>query len=357
MKSDGTMTVGLLADDLTSAADGAGPFVMRGLGAWVGRGRLPRQTSAVIAVDSGSRSAPEVEAAERVARLTAELASRDILYKTVDSTLRGHVRAELDAAFRASGRKRLVFAPAFPAAGRTTVGGVQLVDGIPVAETAYGRDPVHPARHSVLADLVPPAIGTVTLLDATTQDELDAQVAALPEPEATLWVGSPGMAAALARRLAPAATGAPAAATGDGHGDILVVIGSANPRSHRQADQVEGVSGVTLLRSPAKREDDPAPLLRRIAGAAVDRLRAGAFEAVIATGGDTMEAILDLLQIREFEILHELEPGFPLGRAWLDDGRALRLAMKAGGFGGDDTLLRAVTRLRHAALLPEVVLP
>lgn len=351
MSSDGNTTIGVLADDLTSAADGAGPFVMRGHGAWVGRGRLPRQESDVIAVDSGSRSAPEAEVAERVSRLTAQLASRDILYKTVDSTLRGHVRAELDAAFRASGRRQLVFAPAFPAAGRTTVGGVQCVDGIPVSETAYGRDPVHPARHSVVADLVPPSIGSVVLLDATTQDELDAQVAALPEPEATLWVGSPGMAAALARRLAPTATGAPAAAVGGGPGDILIVIGSANPRSHGQADRVEGVSGVTLLRSPAKREDDPAPLLREIARAAADRLRAEAFDALIATGGDTMEAILDLLDVREFEILHELEPGFPLGRARLDDGRALLLAMKAGGFGGDDTLLRAVTRLRHGAPL------
>lgn len=357
MRSDGNATVGVLADDLTSAADGAGPFVMRGHGAWIGRGRLPRQESDVIAVDSGSRSVPEAEVAERVARLTAQLASRDIVYKTVDSTLRGHVRAELDAAFRASGRKRLVFAPAFPAAGRTTVGGVQLVGGIPVSETAYGRDPVHPARHSVLADLVPPSIGNVVMLDATTQDELDAQVAALPEPEATLWVGSPGMAAALARRLAPAATGAPAAAAGGGPGDILIVIGSANPRSHRQADQVKGASGVTLLRSPAKREDDPAPLLRGIAKDAADRLRAGAFDALIATGGDTMEAILDLLDVQEFEILHELEPGFPLGRAWRDDGRALLLAMKAGGFGRDDTLLRAVTQLRHAAPLSEVVLP
>lgn len=350
-------TVGVLADDLTSAADGAAPFVMRGHGAWVGRGRLPRQTSDVIAVDSGSRSVPEVEVAERVARLTAQLASRDILYKTVDSTLRGHVRVELDAAFRASGRRRLVFAPAFPAAGRTTVGGVQLVGGIPVSETAYGRDPVHPARHSLLADLVPPSIANVVMLDATTQDELDAQVAAFPEPEAMLWVGSPGMAAALARRLAPMLTGAPVAAASSGHGGILVVIGSANPRSHRQADRVEGASGVTLLRSPAKREDDPAPLLRRIARDAADRLRAGAFDALIATGGDTMEAILDLLEVREFEILHELEPGFPLGGAWLDDGRTLLLAMKAGGFGDDDTLLRAVARLRHAAPLSEVVLP
>ena len=73
------------------------------------------------------------------------------------------------------------------------------------------------------------------------------------------------------------------------------------------------------------------------------------FGALIATGGDTMEAILDLLNVREFEILQELDPGFPLGHARLGDGRSLLLAMKAGGFGSDDALERAVARIRGAA--------
>jgi len=70
---------------------------------------------------------------------------------------------------------------------------------------------------------------------------------------------------------------------------------------------------------------------------------------LIATGGDTMEAVLDLLDVHAFEILQELDPGFPLGRARLADGRAFLLAMKAGGFGTDDALVRAVAKMRGAA--------
>ena len=73
--------------------------------------------------------------------MTGRLAGRGVLYKTVDSTLRGHIAEELEACFAASGRKALVFAPAFPQAGCTTVRGIQLVDGIPVSESAYGHDP------------------------------------------------------------------------------------------------------------------------------------------------------------------------------------------------------------------------
>lgn len=346
MRTNNPLDIAVLADDLTSAADGAAPFVARGLNASIGRGQLPRQAAAVVAVDSGSRSATASQASERVAQLTAQLSSRAVFYKTVDSTLRGHITQELDACFAASGRKSLVFAPAFPQAGRTTVKGIQYVDGIPVSESVYGNDPVHPARHSALADLIPDSIKNVTLLDAMTQEELDSQIAYVKDPESVLWVGSPGMAAALARRFVPAKT--PPPLMGSISKDVLVVIGSANPRSHRQADQLQGARGVTLLRGPGTRERDPAAVLRRIAEDAVRTFQNPRFGALIATGGDTMEAILDLLNVREFEILEELDPGFPIGHARLSDGRPLLLAMKAGGFGGDDALERAVARLRGA---------
>jgi uncharacterized protein YgbK (DUF1537 family) len=256
MRTNGPYTIGILADDLTSAADGAAPFVQRGLRALVGRRRLPLQQATILAVDSGSRSLLASQAAQRAAELAEQLASRDVLYKTVDSTLRGHVRAEIEAAFTASGRKMLVFAPAFPGAGRTTVGGVQLVDGIPVAETGYRRDPVHPARHSRLVELVPSSIGNVVILDATTQGELDA--------------GSPGMALALAERLASVQVGSDVTLVRGR--DILVIVGSANPRSHRQADRIGVEQGVALLRAPVERIDDPNSILRDIAQAAARRL-------------------------------------------------------------------------------------
>ena len=346
MRTESSHSIAIVADDLTSAADGAAPFVARGRAAAVGRGRPPRQAGAVVAVDCGSRSASCSAAAARVAAVTARLAGHDVLYKTVDSTLRGHVTAELEACFKASGRKTLVFAPAFPAAGRTTVGGIQRVDGVPVSDSVYGRDPVHPARQSALAELVPACVENVVLLDAATQEELDAQIAALPDPESILWVGSPGMASALARHLVPVAT--PATSIRAMEGDVLVVIGSANPRSHRQAERIDQTRGVTLLRVPGERQDDPTAVLHRLSAEASRVLLSGSFGALIATGGDTMEAIVDRLGVREFEILQELEPGFALGRSTLDTGRQLMLAMKAGGFGDDDALHRAIAKLRGA---------
>jgi D-threonate/D-erythronate kinase len=159
------------------------------------------------------------------------------------------------------------------------------------------------------------------------------------------------MALALAKRLAPVA--AVSDVTVASCRDILIAVGSANPRSHRRADRAVAEPGVTLLRAPVERMNDPGSVLREIAGDAVRRLADERFDVVIATGGETMEAILDGLGICAFEIPQELEPGFPLGRASLGDGRELLVAMKAGGFGDDDTMRRAIAQIRLGASVSE----
>src|SRR5687767_2869551 len=76
----------------------------------------------VISVNKASRAAAVEDAADRATTAARSLASADILYNTVDSTIRGHVGAEITAALAASGRAIAIVAPAFPAGGRTTEG-------------------------------------------------------------------------------------------------------------------------------------------------------------------------------------------------------------------------------------------
>lgn len=332
--------VGILADDLTSAADGAGPFVGRGLSALVGRACLPATAADVFAIDIRSRSVGQRAAIETTQKFTTSLKNAEILYKTVDSTLRGHVWAEIGAALKASGRKKLVFAPAFPEAGRTTRNGIQLVDGMPVDQSAYARDPVHPATTSVLADLVPSDARSAFLLDAETQDDLDTQIAAISNPHDVLWVGSPGMAQALAARISNERP--PVVPTTSRK--VLVVVGSANTVSHEQCDLVEKVSGITVLRAPVARTKDSSGTLHKLVQAAISALETGDYGSVIATGGDTMEAILDGLGIHCFTLSGEVEAGFPVGLS-NHGGRPLILGMKAGGFGTADTLANAAKHL------------
>src|SRR5438045_4152529 len=100
--------IGIVADDLTSATDGAAPFLAKGFAPMISLGHPGPVQAALVAVDTNSRALDVEQAARATAAAVAALRDRSILFKTIDSTLRGHVRNEIATAFAASGRKRLV---------------------------------------------------------------------------------------------------------------------------------------------------------------------------------------------------------------------------------------------------------
>ncbi|MCF7770734.1 four-carbon acid sugar kinase family protein [Achromobacter pulmonis] len=372
--------IGIVADDLTSAADGAAPF-LRGSGpVRVHRGLPDDLAHAVLSVDTGSRARTEAQAGRVAAQATRALAARGILYKTMDSTLRGHVRTELAAAMRASGRLLLVVAPAFADAGRVTREGIQYVHGVPVDASPYGADPVHPARSARLLDLIDPDIGPacvipedasamqlraaiaaarVLVLDAGSQRALDARVAQLwQQGSACLWAGSPGLARALAAQCVDAGAAQRACAVTRRAARVLVVAGSANPASQAQcealraagarlatrADEIAGEDTLACLRAQRSPQAEPAAVLAALVAQARRAMARHRFDGLVATGGDTLAALLDALAIDTFTLTCELAPGFPAGTA-VCAGRPLSIAMKAGGFGGPGALRDAAWRL------------
>jgi uncharacterized protein YgbK (DUF1537 family) len=102
---------------------------------------------------------------------------------------------------------------------------------------------------------------------------------------------------------------------------------------------------VVCLRAPLQRQDDAGLVMTNLAEQAAAAVARHDYDTVIATGGETMAAILDRLDISRFLLTRELEPGFPVGRAERADGSSLTIAMKAGGFGSPSTLLDAARDL------------
>ena len=68
-------------------------------------------------------------------------------------------------------------------------------------------------------------------------------------------------------------------------------------------------------------------------------------DSVLLTGGDTAAAVLGRLGATGVEIFGELEPSVPFGIILGGRYDKLAVATKAGGFGDDDTLVRAMLRL------------
>jgi uncharacterized protein YgbK (DUF1537 family) len=136
------MRIGVLADDLTGAFDTGVQFRNWGLSVEVLIGDVrdaSKLGSDIVVVDTESRLLNKNDAYRRVFNTTEKLMQLgvDKVYKKVDSTLRGNIGAELDAAMEASKTGFAFFAPAYPTYGRTTLSGKQFVDNNPVEKTEY----------------------------------------------------------------------------------------------------------------------------------------------------------------------------------------------------------------------------
>lgn len=319
-----------------------------------------RAAAEVIAIDLDTRARPERAARGIVQRAFSARSARRaaILFKKVDSTLRGHVAAELAAARRALGRRAVLFSPAFPAQGRTVGGAKLMLEGRPASGdlrallARAGLPAAHidlqAVRSGRLAGALRDALATgarALACDALRDGDLDALARAglslRPRP---LFVGSAGLARALARTL-PRRRAAPPPARQPR--PVVTVVGSASPVSARQARHLARGRSSILVQMSWKRTPTRSdiPALRRL-GRAVAQ---GAPRAhYVLTGGETARAVLSARGIRELRLLGEVEPGVPFGMA--RDGTLV--CTKAGAFGGPETLTNCVARLQREMTRP-----
>ena len=103
-------------------------------------------TSEVVSLDADTRENAIARASNIVAEAAGAWKHAEILVIQFDSTLRGRVAEDCMTTLAGSGRRKMLVVPAFPSAGRTTRNGQVLVDGIPVHQTDFGRDPVLASR-------------------------------------------------------------------------------------------------------------------------------------------------------------------------------------------------------------------
>lgn len=401
----------ILADDLTGAADCAVAFCRRGHTAavtWSGGVEASVRHLPVLAYDAASRGLSAVAAAGRHADGLARLFEPGrILFKKIDSTLRGQPAAETASVLAQLKLRSVpafgVLAPAFPATGRTTIGGRIEVKARPLEETElWQRDHTYPTSDLIgvlasagirgekvsltavrSADLETTFKGlaaegdVVAVCDAETDHDLHLIAAAgLEVSPAPLFIGSAGLAHALAGLDAGDYVEPPkfpASPFGS-----LIVVGSLAGASRGAARQLAATGAVEhFLVAPAALLGDgaggstlPAEVMKRLcagADALVEimlddqpdmslgpRLARGLAEmlapvapsigAFAATGGETAAALLSRFGVNGIRLADEIEPGCSLG---LTIGAlAVPVATKAGAFGDELSLIRISERLR-----------
>ena len=109
----------VVADDLTGACDAAVHFARHGLGTAVTLAGAPFE-GAVEAVSTDSRDVDEAESRRRLEQVAARRKGHaGLVFKKIDSTLRGLVGAELALARDVFELPAVVVTPAYPELGRT----------------------------------------------------------------------------------------------------------------------------------------------------------------------------------------------------------------------------------------------
>ncbi len=394
----------IVADDLTGAADTGARFAARGLATVIPLQGAATPDADVVVLSTETRDLDGMDAARVVSAAVARHTSGQLgsgprwIYKKIDSALRGNPRQELLATLATAGENRVLVAPAFPAEGRTTVGGYQLVDGVPLAESPFGADAAAsdvvalftgdgaPAvrrldlatirdRPEHLAALLDAEPAGIVVADAETDDDLISLARASSGSSLRMLCGTAGFARALAGTLSlrPASSLVPVRRRGS-H-PVLVVAGSQTDATLRQIgalaasgipivcptqDVIDGagtiddavraveaslVSGHTTVLTTAGLAKSPhggRAVAERLAEAvSAPRVRR-AIGGLVLTGGDVAAAICAALDASALRLGGEIAPGQPWGVLAGGTAPGLPVATKAGSFGDDDALLACV---------------
>ena len=300
--------VRLVADDLTGACDSALAFLAGGpvrVGLWP---HVPGGDLACAAVSTESRDADASVAYARSREAAATLGS-PLLYRKLDSLLRGSPLADLAGALDATGAAAVV-APALPGEGRTTVGGVQHWPGGQVDVRALLR----------------PLAGRVDVRDAVTDADLDRIAKEVVERRDRVVAGTAGLAAALARALG---LGAPPRAPALACTRPLAVVGS--PAAAAQAAYARARAWDVLLLGPGVTPD------------------LDGHDGLLLTGGATAAAVLLAEGAHALDLVGEALPRAPLARVVGGRLDGLPVVLKAGAFGGEDAIHLGLEALRGAS--------
>ncbi|MGG0738252.1 four-carbon acid sugar kinase family protein [Niallia taxi] len=151
------MRLAVISDDLTGASDCGAQLVPYGLNVVVSvkNDRIKRQNDTVI-FNTDSRSLSKEEAYKKVHELASILAAEkfDVIYKKIDSTMRGNIGIELNALFEALCPDFIVIAPGYPKNDRIIANGLHYLNGKLLHETEVAKDPKTPVLESNITKMI-----------------------------------------------------------------------------------------------------------------------------------------------------------------------------------------------------------
>lgn len=398
----------IVADDFTGANDTGVQLKRYGIPVEVLLDGKQSPGDISLVLDTESRALMAGAAGRKVKRMLegVELSEFSFVIKKVDSTLRGNVAEEIAALDAVYQSELIVFAPAFPDLGRTTVRGVHQLHGVRISETEIGCDPKNPVLEDRLEQILRAAFeedvrqyglseirgslhlgeARICCFDSETNDDMQGVVrTAMASGKRVLWVGSAAIADMLLRTLrqvrpAFAICGSVSDVTRRQihtaqqagihlvsvpvpeflHGDAKkeTYVEACSESLHRGGDVIL-LSSASYDRTEIERSVQAGKkcgmglpeigtyvqnLLGEI-GAAV--LEKNEIAGIFLTGGDTAMGFLQRIGARGSSIQEEIAIGIPKMQILGGEYDGMSAVTKAGAFGSDGDLLYALRKLKE----------
>ena len=326
----------VFADDLTGAAATAALFRQRGRAVRLLQAPQAFGAPDVLVINARTRDLEAALARSELRRWArwamAAAAPESHWSKRVDTTLAGHIRAELEVLLEVLKPQGGVLAPAHPEAGRTTRGGAQVMDG-----------EVLGSLFEILEGL--PGVGSVQVGGAFAFEAGRWWIPDVETPEDMARVAE--AVRPYRSRLLVVDSGPLTVALAGGEAErVLVVQGSNQARVRTQVARLRWAcrDGVEVLYRPVNGPGDPA--LGQLIEEALARLSRRRYSGVVVGGGLTAEALYEALGAQALEPLGSPAPLVALSR--LRGGRwdGMLFATKGGAVGEPDALVRLVDLIR-----------
>lgn len=148
--------IAVIADDFTGAAEIGGIGLRYGMDVVIETSLGNGITPDLLIIATNTRSMSPVPAAEEIRKITGQLLALnpEMIFKKLDSVLRGNVADEISAQMEIMGNKRALVVAGNPRLGRTITGGIYRVNEVMLHQTSFAGDPEFPRRSSSVLELV-----------------------------------------------------------------------------------------------------------------------------------------------------------------------------------------------------------
>ena len=375
--------IAVIADDFTGAAEIGGIALRQGYNSILTTCLEKPYDTDVLIIATNTRSEQPEKARQIIRELTLQLLelNPELIYKKIDSVLRGNVGEELMEQMEVSGKKRALIIPPNPSLNRIIKNGVYYYDGVPLNSSSFSMGSAIKTNSAKVLDLIGEKSANYTtiisngdplpakgLIIGNTVDETDLIHWAEKLDTQTIVAGGSSFFNAILRnkKLHVNTNTEDSLVTGK---NKIYVCGSAFPLSRRvvadafNAGQFvahmpcnmfcEGANNETLLITweeeilrgiretgtviiaidevECPNTDNLAAEISKVTATVVERVMLRIkIEELIIEGGATASSIIEILKYKRFYPVQELAVG--VIRMKVEENNDLYLTMKPGSY-------------------------